>query len=160
MPDGQALWGIRAMREFSSRDTGWTASWWLAGHLDSVPTARHLTCTTLVGWGLVCERVEVAELLVSELVGNAVEYGGGRIRLSLAVRNGTFRCEVEDENPEMPHMRHAGPYDEAGRGLFLVDVLSTRWGGDPTERGKAVWFELPTSEDATERVDEPLMALA
>jgi anti-sigma regulatory factor (Ser/Thr protein kinase) len=148
--------GDRAMKGFSSGDTGWVASWWLAGHLDSVPTARHLTRATLTGRKLGEPLVEIAELLVSELVGNAVEYGCGRIRLTFLAREETLRCEVEDENPEMPHLRHTGPYDEAGRGLYLVDTLSTRWGVVSTARGKAVWFELATCGDVA-RFDAPVM---
>ncbi|HEX4813510.1 MAG TPA: ATP-binding protein [Nonomuraea sp.] len=147
------------MKKLWSCVTDWTVSWWLAGHLDSVPTARHLTRATLVGWGLAGEPVDIAELLVSELVGNAVEYSRGRIRLSLAIRGGTLRVEVEDGNPEMPHLRHADVYDEAGRGLFLVDALSQRWGGGSTPRGKAVWFELPTTGEMA-RAPGPHMALA
>lgn len=126
-------------------------SWWLADELGSAATARRLTRATLADWGFE-NQVEVAELLVSELVGNALDHGRGRVRLSFFARDGLLRCEVEDADPELPRMRAADLDAEDGRGLFLVDVLSQGWGGVPTARGKAMWFELPEFAD-TESLD-------
>ncbi|MGN9837285.1 ATP-binding protein [Nonomuraea sp. H19] len=128
-----------------------TASWWLSAELSSVGRARRLTRRKLTAWGF-GDQVEVAELLVSELVGNAVEHGCGRVRLSFVAEDGLLRCEVEDEDPELPRMGWAEVDDEGGRGLFLVDVLSCCWGGVRTSRGKAVWFELPASAHAEAEV--------
>ncbi|MEV4110815.1 ATP-binding protein [Nonomuraea sp. NPDC049695] len=136
---------------------GRTASWWLpADDLGSVRSARRLTRDKLADWGFKAQ-TEVAELLVSELVTNALEHAYGQVRLSFFTEDGLLRCEVEDENPELPHMRTANPDAESGRGLFLVDALSCCWGGVRTPRGKAIWFELPTFAHAEAC---PLNALA
>ncbi|MFF4620003.1 ATP-binding protein [Nonomuraea jabiensis] len=134
-----------------------TASWWLAPDLGSVCAARRLTREKLAGWGL-DDQVEAAELLVSELVGNAVEHAYGPVRLSFSAEDGLLRCEVEDENPDLPQMRVVDADAESGRGLFLVDLLSCCWGGVRTARGKAVWFELPVFARA--ETDSPIDALA
>jgi hypothetical protein len=128
-------------------ETGRTASWWLPTELRSVARARRLACATLAEWGF-ADQVEVAELLVSELVGNALDHGRGQVRLSFFAADGRVRCEVEDEDPRLPRMRAADLDAESGRGLFLVDMLSGRWGAVATARGKAIWFELPAFADA------------
>ncbi|MDX3109612.1 ATP-binding protein [Nonomuraea angiospora] len=134
-----------------------TASWWLSPELASVCAARRLTREKLAHWGL-DDQVETAELLVSELVGNAVEHAYGPVRLSFSAEDGLLRCEVEDENPDLPHLRVVDADAESGRGLFLVDVLSCCWGGERTARGKAIWFELPACDRA--ETDTPIGALA
>jgi hypothetical protein len=134
-------------------------SWWLAPELSSVRDARRLTRRQLGAWGL-DDQVEVAELLVSEVVGNALGHGSGQVRLGLAIEDGLLRCEVEDENPELPRLRSAEVDDESGRGLFLVDTLSCCWGGERTARGKAVWFELPApTDDGTAGAPAPVAGL-
>ncbi|MEU6777825.1 ATP-binding protein [Nonomuraea angiospora] len=134
-----------------------TASWWLSSELGSVRTARRLTRDKLTDWGF-DEQIEVAELLVSELVANALDHAHGHVRLGLSAENGLLRCEVEDESPQLPTMRTVGLDAERGRGLFLVETLSRSWGGTPTPRGKAIWFELPAFAEA-EADPDPLDAL-
>jgi anti-sigma regulatory factor (Ser/Thr protein kinase) len=119
-----------------------TASWWLSPDLGSVRGARRLTREKLADWGFE-EQVEVAELLVSELVANALDHAYGQVRLSFFAEDGLLRCEVEDANPELPTMRTVDVDAERGRGLFLVDALSGSWGSVRTRRGKAIWFQLP-----------------
>ncbi|MGP3963163.1 ATP-binding protein [Nonomuraea sp. 3N208] len=150
----------RALVEAGGRDSaaGRVASWWLSSDLSSVRTARGLTRETLAAWGFE-DQVEVAELLVSELVGNAVDHAYGQVRLSFSARDGLLRCEVEDEDPQLPRIRSVDVDAESGRGLVLLDMLSNRWGGVPTARGKAMWFELPAFADAEVEV-ESLAALA
>ncbi|MFG6193183.1 ATP-binding protein [Nonomuraea sp. JJY05] len=133
-----------------------TASWWLSPDLRSVRAARRLTREKLADWGL-DDQAEAAELLVSELVGNAVRHAYGQVRLSLSAEDGLLRCEVEDENPDLPRMRVVDADAESGRGLFLVDLLSCCWGGERTARGKAIWFEL--SAFAHAGTDCPIGAL-
>jgi anti-sigma regulatory factor (Ser/Thr protein kinase) len=112
-------------------------------------------------WGLV-ELAETAELLVSELVTNAIQadrpatvaspYGPQQdlavISLRLLSDGNCVVIEVGDSNPEPPTSSQAGLDDEGGRGLMLVEALSTRWGWQPaTERyGKVVWVELRAHE--------------
>ncbi|MDQ3145785.1 MAG: SpoIIE family protein phosphatase [Actinomycetota bacterium] len=85
---------------------------------------------------------ENAELLASELVTNAVVHGESTVRLSMVMSQDTLRVSVSDNDPTPPVLRQPGNNDEHGRGLYLVEVLSRRWGVDVGERGKSVWFEL------------------
>jgi two-component sensor histidine kinase len=93
-----------------------------------------------VSWGL-DELVDTTELLVSELVTNALRHGDGDIRLRL-LRDRTLVCEVWDGALVQPRRRRARETDEGGRGLQLVSLLSESWGSRRTHRGKTVWFEL------------------
>jgi hypothetical protein len=70
---------------------------------------------------------------------------GGSRRLDLVLRRGlrALWIEVHDPDVRLPRIRQAGETDEGGRGLYLVDALSARWGARPTDAGKFVWFELP-----------------
>jgi anti-sigma regulatory factor (Ser/Thr protein kinase) len=86
-----------------------------------------------------------AELVVTELVANAVRHAGTEITIRLAVlegERGGVRAEVSDSSTRPVRPRHARALAESGRGLFLVDTLSTRWGADATSEGKTVWAEL------------------
>ncbi|GAA0829454.1 ATP-binding protein [Streptosporangium amethystogenes subsp. fukuiense] len=111
----------------------------------SVPRARRMTRACLADWGLREEHSTVAELLVSELVTNALHHSRGTIRLALSFEDGLLRCEVEDADTDPSPIRvyQAREDDERGRGLYLIDLLSCCWGSDRTCDGKAVWFELP-----------------
>ncbi|MEV4065367.1 ATP-binding protein [Nonomuraea dietziae] len=122
-----------------------TALWRLAPELVSVPRSRRLTRARLARWGL---RDQTAELLVSELVANAVRHGRGPVLLTLSAQDGLLRCEVGDAGDTLPEMRPALEDDENGRGLFLLDLLSCCWGANRTPAGKVVWFELSVKEPA------------
>jgi hypothetical protein len=117
------------------------AYWYLAPHPRTAGQARRLTRRTLHHWGL-DDQVESTELLVSEVVANAVRFATRPITLRLLCTD-VLRCEVEDDSPVVPRMRHARLSDEGGRGLFLVDALSERWGVTRLSTGKVVWFEQP-----------------
>lgn len=121
--------------------SGQETSWPLPPSPSSVPRARRLAGGQLAFWGL-GEHREIAELLVSELVTNALRHGAGSIRLSLRARCGMVRCEVEDAGATVPRVRRSGEGDEGGRGLRLVSMLSSGWGSTRTPTGKVVWFEL------------------
>lgn len=87
---------------------------------------------------------QVAALLTSELVTNAIRYGGSRAVLEAQMPGGVLRVTVADENPDLPEVGDAPPLTaEGGRGVLLVSTLAARWGVEklPTG-GKAVWFEL------------------
>jgi anti-sigma regulatory factor (Ser/Thr protein kinase) len=107
-----------------------------------VGRARHAARAQLVEWGLQ-QACDFAELLISELVTNAVRHARGLVRISLSAADGLLRCEVEDSSPVPPSPRAACRDDEGSRGLLLVEVLSSGWGSIPTGRGKLVWFEVP-----------------
>ncbi|MFG2254269.1 SpoIIE family protein phosphatase [Streptomyces mirabilis] len=115
------------------------ASWSLPNDPAVVATARTLAGQQLANWGL--EEMEpVTELIVSELVTNAIRYTTGPIHLRL-IRDLTLICEVADNSSTAPHLRLAYETDEGGRGLFLIAQLTRRWGTRFTARGKSIWAE-------------------
>ncbi|MER7499630.1 ATP-binding protein [Nonomuraea pusilla] len=134
-------------------------SWKLRARPTSVAKARRLTRDRLAFWGHDGE-IAVVELLVSELVTNALRRECGPVRLSLSVEDGLLRCEVEDADPELPCMRAVWPDDESGRGLHLVDMLACCWGSVRTLKGKVVWFEFPVVGQCVEQPLEAQPALA
>ncbi|GGN49519.1 hypothetical protein GCM10011579_003280 [Streptomyces albiflavescens] len=120
--------------------------WYLPWTPTACGLARTVVRDVLPRWGL-GELVPAAELLVSELVCNALRHGAGPLRLTLE-RVPDVRCSVSDGSSKPPRPTDAGPEDEGGRGLALVDMLAARWGcerGLPA--GKTVWFELSTEAD-------------
>ncbi len=126
--------------------------WQLPREARSVGRARELARAKLPAWGLE-GLLDTTELLVSELVTNALRYGEGEIRLRLLLDR-TLVCEVWDANLVQPRRRRARDTDEGGRGLQLVGLLSAGWGTRRTHRGKTVWFELPLPGAASEAVTE------
>ncbi|ORT61169.1 PAS sensor protein [Streptomyces sp. CB03238] len=121
--------------------------WRLPREPRSVGRARELARAQLTAWDLE-PLVDTVELLVSELVTNALRYGEGEIRLRL-LRDRTLVCEVWDAGLVQPRRRRARDTDEGGRGLQLVGLLSAGWGSRRTPRGKTVWFELPLPDGDT-----------
>jgi hypothetical protein len=107
----------------------------------SVRRGRDEATDTLETWGLGA-LAPVVQLIVSELVTNAIRYGSGPITLRL-LHGSVLVCEVFDSSGELPVPRNAGEDDEHGRGLQIVRRLSQRWGSRRTEAGKSVWCELP-----------------
>jgi anti-sigma regulatory factor (Ser/Thr protein kinase) len=132
----------RELACFSPETGNGQVLWRLPRQASSVRPARRLAGDQLDHWGFGYHR-EVAELLVSELVTNAIRHGTGAINLTITMRDGTLRFEVQDEAADLvPHIRPVGAADEGGRGLHLVGMLSSRWGATRTAAGKVVWFEL------------------
>ncbi|WUT01333.1 PAS domain-containing SpoIIE family protein phosphatase/ATP-binding protein [Streptomyces sp. NBC_00708] len=133
--------------------------WRLPREPRSVGRARELARGQLTSWGL-DDLVDTTELLVSELVTNALRYGEGEIRLRL-LRDRTLVCEVWDAGLVQPRRRRARDTDEGGRGLQLVGLLSAAWGARRTPRGKTVWFELalPDGRPPAERSVEELLSM-
>ncbi|SCD56450.1 hypothetical protein GA0115242_109038 [Streptomyces sp. SolWspMP-5a-2] len=101
--------------------------------------ARVDVARQLESWGLV-ELTMPTELIVSELLANALRYASGPLRLRL-LRHTYLTCEVSDTSSTSPRMRHARALDENGRGLFLVAQLTRRWGTRHTPEGKTIWAE-------------------
>ncbi|MFJ9039365.1 SpoIIE family protein phosphatase [Streptomyces sp. NPDC102406] len=133
--------------------------WTLPREPKSVGRARELARDQLVAWDLE-PLVDTTELLVSELVTNALRYGEGEIRLRLLLDR-TLVCEVWDAGLVQPRRRRARDTDEGGRGLQLVGLLSAAWGSRRTPRGKTVWFELALPDGETGLADptEALLSL-
>jgi serine phosphatase RsbU (regulator of sigma subunit)/anti-sigma regulatory factor (Ser/Thr protein kinase) len=127
---------------------GHHASWTLPGKPTSVRRARALVKGQLGKWELT-EWSHTTELLVSELVTNALAYASGEVSLRL-ILDRALVCEVYDDAAAMPRLRNADDDDESGRGLHVVSQLAQRWGTRRTPAGKAVWFELPLPETGDE----------
>ncbi|OIJ63747.1 SpoIIE family protein phosphatase [Streptomyces mangrovisoli] len=116
-------------------------AYWFLDPEDSAPgRARKLARRALSRWGLE-ELTDSVELLVSEIVTNAVRYASRPVTLRL-LRTDVLRCEVGDDVPQLPRLRQARATDEDGRGLYLVNRLARRWGATRLSTGKVVWFEL------------------
>ncbi|MET9295223.1 SpoIIE family protein phosphatase [Streptomyces sp. NPDC003077] len=130
--------------------------WNLAPEPRSVARARELARDQLAEWDLDV-LADTTELLVSELVTNALRHGRGEIRLRLLLDR-TLVCEVWDADLAQPRRRRARDTDEGGRGLQLVGLLSAGWGTRRTPRGKTVWFEL-NLPDGEASVGDPAEAL-
>ncbi|MEW2069158.1 SpoIIE family protein phosphatase [Streptomyces sp. NPDC007346] len=118
-------------------------AYWYLEPEDAAPgRARRLARRALARWGL-DEMSDEVELLVSEVVTNAVRYAERPVTLRL-LRTDILRCEVGDDSPQLPRQRRARETDEGGRGLFLVNRLARRWGATRLSTGKVVWFEMAT----------------
>ncbi|WP_405744712.1 ATP-binding protein [Streptomyces sp. NBC_01525] len=115
---------------------------------ESAGAARRLTHRVLFDqWDLSPQLAQNAVLLVSELVGNAVRHTGARrFGLRMLRRRGWIRIEVRDPSRGLPCLMPVRELDVSGRGLFLVDTLSDRWGVDLLPRGKTTWFEMRTGD--------------
>ncbi|MGW5129184.1 SpoIIE family protein phosphatase [Streptomyces sp. NPDC004069] len=117
------------------------ASWDVPADPSAVRVVRDDVSDRLSQWGLE-ELAFTTELIVSELVTNAIRHARGPIKLRL-IHESTLICEVSDGGHTSPHLRRAGSTDEGGRGLFLVAQLAQRWGTRYTSSGKTIWTEQP-----------------
>ncbi|MGP8299712.1 ATP-binding protein [Streptomyces inhibens] len=131
-----------------------TAAYQLPSDQRSVGRARQMLRHQLQSWHVDSELDYMAELLLSELVTNAVnaqaaaaEEVGVRITLSASC----LRLEVRDTSDELPVMNQAEEDEECGRGLVLVDALASGWGVDQDGIGKVVWAELAVSDASAPR---------
>ncbi|MFM9451313.1 SpoIIE family protein phosphatase [Streptomyces europaeiscabiei] len=115
------------------------ASWELPADPALVAEARKTTARQLGAWGLE-ELAFTTELVVSELVTNAIRHAAGPIRLRLILER-TLVCEVFDGGATAPHLRHPRTTDEGGRGLFLISQFTQRWGTRFLPEGKVIWAE-------------------
>ncbi|MGY0064583.1 SpoIIE family protein phosphatase [Streptomyces sp. LZ34] len=129
------------------------AYWFLDPQPRTAGRARRLARRTLHRWQL-DPLIESTELMVGEVVTNAVRYATRPLSLRL-LRTDVLRCEVGDDSPQLPRMRHARLGDEGGRGLFLVNHFAERWGATRLSTGKVVWFEqrIPESTENTDGTD-------
>ncbi|WP_171052991.1 ATP-binding protein [Streptomyces marianii] len=112
----------------------------------AVPTARRRVREAITVWPTVpatSEAIHTAELVVSELVTNAVRYAGHQpISVVAQLSDTVLRVEVSDASRTLPTPALPDEESEGGRGLFLVDVLSDRFGTAPTDSGKCCWAEI------------------
>jgi hypothetical protein len=117
------------------------ATWTLPPKLTSVRQARSAIREPMERWGL-ADLIPTTELLVSELVTNAMRYSRGEVTMRL-VNERALVCEVLDGSGALPRLRQANGEDENGRGLQVVRQLAKRWGARRTATGKVVWCEQP-----------------
>ncbi|MEU1407612.1 SpoIIE family protein phosphatase [Streptomyces sp. NPDC005728] len=117
------------------------SEWQVPSDPAAVSDVRASVTRQLAEWGL-DELAFTTELILSELVTNAIRYGRGPIGVRL-LRDRTLICEVSDRSTTSPHLRYAASTDEGGRGLFLVAQLADHWGTRYTPDGKIIWAEQP-----------------
>ncbi|MEJ8661757.1 ATP-binding SpoIIE family protein phosphatase [Streptomyces sp. MS1.AVA.4] len=116
-----------------------TAHWEIPADPAAVSKAREWTTRQLTAWGLE-DLLFTTELIVSELVTNAIRYGRPPMDLRL-IRHNVLACEVTDSSSTQPRLRRAHTTDEGGRGLFLVAQLGGRWGCRHSQNRKTIWSE-------------------
>lgn len=107
----------------------------------SAPIARRFVTDLLPQWDADEDTVELAALLVTELVTNATRHSDGHVELRVSFQD-RLRVAVFDDSHRLPTLRRPGEWEPNGRGLQLVEALAARWGVEPEEGGKTVWFEL------------------
>ncbi|MEV0447513.1 SpoIIE family protein phosphatase [Streptomyces sp. NPDC050600] len=129
---------VARTRRLPSRDL---AVWPVPAELRAVGPARRQAERRVREWWPDADTFPV-EVVVSELVTNAVRYGTAPITLRLVRGGTTLVCEVDDAALTAPHLRHAKAVDEGGRGLHITAALATGWGVRYREDGKTVWAEL------------------
>ncbi|MGA5643485.1 ATP-binding SpoIIE family protein phosphatase [Streptomyces cinereoruber] len=112
----------------------------------AVSGARRFASDVLATWGL-DDLSFTTELVVSELVTNAIRYGKSPVQLRLILQS-TLTCEVSDASSTAPHLRRARIYDEGGRGLLLVAQCAERWGTRHSREGKVIWAEQALPADS------------
>ncbi|MGW6961881.1 SpoIIE family protein phosphatase [Streptomyces chartreusis] len=120
-------------------DASQVATWNLAPDPAVVAKARQMATAQLMAWGL-DDATFITELVVSELVTNAIRHAQPPIQLRL-IHETSLICEVSDGSSTAPHMRRARVFDEGGRGLLLVAQVTQRWGTRHTPSGKTIWTE-------------------
>ncbi|MFE7384330.1 SpoIIE family protein phosphatase [Streptomyces zhihengii] len=127
-------------------DPSLVASWEVPQEPSAVGPVRAACSRRLAEWGLE-DIAFTTELVLSELITNAVRYGSGPIGVRLLHDPGrTLVCEVSDGSSTSPHLRRATATDEGGRGLFLVAQLASRWGTRYLPAGKVIWAEQSLAE--------------
>jgi anti-sigma regulatory factor (Ser/Thr protein kinase) len=106
--------------------------------------ARRFVRRTL-GDGVSRETLELAELLTSELVTNAIRHGSGHVSVAVRRRDGVLTVSVSDDDAAVPVVPPEEPLALGGRGVRMVQRLAEDWGVSPRENGpgKVVWFRLP-----------------
>ncbi|WP_149181930.1 SpoIIE family protein phosphatase/ATP-binding protein [Streptomyces sp. TRM49041] len=118
---------------------GQIADWDVPFHPGAVAGIRAAATERLDAWGL-SDMAFTTELVLSELITNAIRYGSAPVHVRL-IHDRVLTCEVADGSSTSPHLRYAATTDEGGRGLFLVSQLSERWGTRYTAQGKVIWAE-------------------
>jgi anti-sigma regulatory factor (Ser/Thr protein kinase) len=132
----------------------------LAAGLAAAKAARAVVETTIRAWRVPVDP-DVAVLLASELVTNAVTHGAaeaedapGFVTLAIVCTAAGLRVDVHDGSGDLPLLEDPLAEEETGRGLLLVTSLSAEWGFYRTAKGKAVYFTLEFLPDVHEIVSD------
>lgn len=134
---------LRSAVVFTEGDAPPTYTCVLPREKASAPLARHLLAEVLTEWRLP-GLVDDAGLVLGELVANAADHARGeKIRITIVrTDEALVRLSVVDLDRKRPQLVAAGPADEGGRGLRLIEALSESWGVDPFTWGKSVWADM------------------
>ena len=116
---------------------------------ESVPQVRRFVRDRLQSWGF-SGAVDTATMLVSELATNAVLHARTEFTVELSRDGESLRVCVLDTSPALPRPRRYGTDSTTGRGLRLVETLSTCWGIERQDDGKTIWFEVPVDNGGRE----------
>ncbi|MEJ8640041.1 SpoIIE family protein phosphatase [Streptomyces sp. MS2.AVA.5] len=129
------------------------ARWEVPPHPSAVGSIRNQCANQLKAWGL--EGIAFnTELILSELITNAIRYGTQPIRVRM-LYDLNLICEVSDGSSTSPHLRRAATTDEGGRGLFLIAQYAERWGTRYPAHGKIIWTEQALHDEAKEPDTDP-----
>ncbi|MGW1028654.1 ATP-binding protein [Streptomyces sp. NPDC002577] len=138
----------------------------LSRHRGSVPRARALLCAMLGDWHIDQEVLDTAELVLSELVTNALRARAPHdrqigVHIARLEEDGLLRLEVSDAGEGRPVLRRPSEHEVGGRGLLLVEALTHRWGVQEREGGigKTVWAELKAPDIAAVPVEREVAAV-
>ena len=120
----------------------WVTQWESGPPASALSFVRGRLAVLMAEWGLVDEAGEPTLLVVTELVSNAVDHARAPVRLVVEFLGGSVRVEVYDASSEPPRLQPHDPLRTRGRGLQMVEMLSTTWGWTDTSTGKVVWAEV------------------
>ncbi|MFI6770451.1 SpoIIE family protein phosphatase [Streptomyces sp. NPDC050355] len=135
-------------------DPAHVAEWDVPRDPAAVGPVRNDCVRQLTDWGL--QHIAFGtELILSELVTNAIRYGAEPLHVRLLYTTRTLICEVSDGSSTSPHIRQAKDTDEDGRGLFLVAQFAEQWGTRYSPRGKTIWAAQAIAPDPLPSEEEP-----
>ncbi len=118
----------------------------------SVSAARHFTRAVLEDQPR--ETLEAVELMVSELATNAVQHARSDFDLTIRRTRGQLRIEIRDRGQGQPALRSPTPQENSGRGLRIVEAMSSEWGVLADSEGKLVWFTMPAQGPAKQPLEQ------
>jgi len=128
--------------ETAAPERRWAMQWESHPPASAVPFARDQLTRVMAEWGLVGEAGEPTQLVVTELVSNAIDHAHPPIQLTVSFPGESVRVEVHDASAEPPRQQSHDPWRARGRGLQMVDALSSKWGWTNDDTGKTVWADV------------------